>query len=180
MEYEKLVASRLYLSPFKKDDCTLLSSYLNNLNIYNMTLHIPFPYTLNDAISYYEKCQQKFLDIGMRSYGIYKKDDCRLIGCISISFDKSNNSGEVAYWIGEEFWNNGYASEALGSVLENAFNKDNYNKVFAYHYKKNKSSERVMIKNNMKLDGCLREHIIKDSVYYDLNLYSILQREFNK
>lgn len=178
MKFDKLDTLRLRLSPFKKDDYMMISSHLNNRNIYNMTLHIPFPYREEDAISYIEKCRQRFIDTRTRSYGIYRKKDSLLIGCISISFHESNNSGEVAYWIGEKFWNHGYASEALHRILENAFHKDNDNKVFAYHYKKNKSSERVMVKNNMKFDGCLREHIIKDNEYYDLYLYSILKKEY--
>lgn len=101
-----------------------------------------------------------------------------LIGCISISYDSSNKSGEVGYWIAEKYWNNGYASEALSSILEKAFKEDGYNKVYGFHYRKNVASGKVMIKNGMKKDGVVRDYIYKDKSYFDVFMHSILKKEF--
>lgn len=180
MKFDKLETRRLELKPLEPYDCDELTENLNNRKIYDGTFHIPFPYTKKDAEKYINSSMNKFETKGTRDYGIRLKTDNSLIGCISIGYNSINNSGEVAYWISEKHWNNGYASEALSKVLENAFTEDDYNKVYGLHYKYNLSSEKVMMKNKMKKDGVLRDHIYKDEKYLDVNIYSILKKEYIK
>lgn len=43
------VNSQIYLTQIKKDDKLSLLKYINDKDIYNNTLKIPFPYTKKDA-----------------------------------------------------------------------------------------------------------------------------------
>lgn len=178
MEFKRIKTKRLNLAPLRMEDYKDMARFLNNKKIYESTQHIPFPYTQEDAKKFIKISQTKFERMGTRDYGIYEKDT--LIGCINIANTKANKSGEVAYWIAENYWNKGYASEALAAIIEHAFLVDGYNKVYAYHYPNNKASASVMMKNGMQYDGVLREQIFKDGTYYDSCICSILRSEYRK
>lgn len=178
MVFKKIKTKRLSLAPLQSEDYEAMARFLNNKKIYDSTFHIPFPYTQEDAKKYIANSQSKFEKIGTRDYGIYFCHE--LVGCISISVDALNKSGEIAYWIAEMHWNKGYASEALAAILETAFLVDGYNKVYGYHYSGNVASKRVMMNNAMKNDGVLREHIFKDEQYRDICICSILRNEYKK
>ena len=70
-------------------------------------------------------------------------------------------------------------TEALGGLIKFIFENTNINKIELRHNVKNIASGKVMQKNNLKLDGILRQEDTKD--LSDHKLYSILREEyFNK
>jgi len=74
------------------------------------------------------------------------------IGIIGYSFVEEINDGsvmELEYYLLEEYWNNGYMTEALKKVIALAFEDGNVLKLFAQCHKDNVKSENVMIKCGM-------------------------------
>ncbi|MDP4146894.1 MAG: GNAT family N-acetyltransferase [Bacillota bacterium] len=59
-------------------------------------------------------------------------------------------TAEVEYCIGQTYWGNGYAPEALKAVLKYSFEKPEFNKLEAFHRIKNPKSGRVLQKAGMK------------------------------
>jgi len=51
------------------------------------------------------------------AFAVTDKANHRLMGTVSIRVDATHNRGEIAYWIGKQFWGHGYATEATGSVF---------------------------------------------------------------
>lgn len=88
--------------------------------------------------------------------------------------------GEIAYWVGEEYWGNGYATEAAEAIVEFAFVEKGYHKVFARYFDSNGASGRVLEKVGMKKEGILREQVKKDDAYVDLVYLGMLKSEFLK
>ena len=97
-----------------------------------------------------------------------------LYGAIALSNNKKFNNGELAYWIGEEFWGNGYATEAAQAILRFAFDEKKYHKVFARYFHSNQASGRVMQKLGMKKEGIFIDHVKKENQYVDLVYYGII------
>jgi len=87
--------------------------------------------------------------------------------------------GEIAYWVGESYWGNGYATEAAKGILEFAFIEKNYHKVFARYFNSNSASGKVIEKIGMKKEGILKEHVVKENKYIDLVYYGVLKNEFD-
>ncbi len=73
-----------------------------------------------------------------------------LYGAIALTNNQRFNNGEIAYWIGEGYWGNGYATEAAQAILQFAFAEKQYHKVFARYFKSNPASGRMMQKLGMK------------------------------
>ncbi len=58
-------------------------------------------------------------------------------------------TAEIEYCIGQKFWGNGYAGEALESLIAFTFQKTDFDKLEAYHRAENVKSGRVLEKSMM-------------------------------
>ena len=91
---------------------------------------------------------------------------------------KRHHRASIGYWVGEPFWNKGYASESLKEVLVFAFDELKLNKVYAQHESSNLASGRVMQKNGMIKEGELCGHTVKDGVSRDVVQYRLTEPEY--
>ncbi|MDZ7693856.1 MAG: GNAT family protein [Balneolaceae bacterium] len=82
--------------------------------------------------------------------------------------------------MGEPFWNNGYATEAIREVLIFGFDEINIHKILATHLLNNPASGKVMAKNGMVKEGELKDHIKKGDKYLSLIQYRLTRDEFNE
>lgn len=173
---EKLMITtdRLVLRLFHPSDAAIVATLCNNYNIYKNTLYLPYPYRLNDALSWIERHNENFMTDKNYEFAVTDKETGELFGAIALSNNKRFNQGELAYWIGEQYWGNGYATEAAQSILQFAFEEKKLHKVFARYFSSNPASGKVMDKIGMKKEGILREHVIKDGKYQDLVYYGII------
>ncbi|MCK1993802.1 GNAT family N-acetyltransferase [Peribacillus muralis] len=166
---------RLLLRLFQTSDATEVTKLCNNYNIYKNTLYLPYPYSMEDALSWIENHLHNFNDNSSYQFAITDKVTGKLFGAIALSYNQNFNNGEIAYWLGEEFWGKGYATEAGLAILEFAFTDKQYHKVFARHFSSNPASGRVLEKIGMRKEGVLREHIMKEKQYEDLVYYGIFK-----
>lgn len=177
---EKIIeTSRLILRLFKDTDAPEVAKLCNNYNLYKNTLYLPFPYSIDDAVSWIKNQLDNFNNDQCFEFAITDKITGNLYGAIALSNHQKFNNGEIAYWVGEEYWGNGYATEAAKAILEFAFIEKGYNKVFARCFHSNLASSRVIEKIGMKKEGILREHVKKNNEYIDLTHFGILKHETN-
>ena len=118
---------------------------------------------------------------GIYNWVVELKDSHQLIGSISVVNSNLNaKTVEIGYCYGSKFWNNGYASEALKTVIEFFFTKTDILLVEAQHISGNPASGKVMQKAGMKLDGILRQRRLNKFTKNldDLVVYSITKSEF--
>lgn len=94
-----------------------------------------------------------------------------MYGAIALTNNQWFHHGETAYWVGETFWGNGYATEAAQAVMEFAFEEKGYHRVFARCFRSNPASGRVLEKLGMKQEGILIDHVRKEDRYEDLVYY---------
>ena len=111
-------------------------------------------------------------------FAIILKTTKELIGAVSLIIDKGSNRAELGYWIGKEYWNQGYCTEAARAIVDYGFGQLLLHKITASHFYGNPSSGKVMSKIGMKKEGCLRKHIAKNSEFEDLVVYGILREEW--
>ncbi len=103
-----------------------------------------------------------------------------LIGAIGMTINARFRRAELGYWVGKEYWNRGYCTEASRAVIEYGFRELGLNKIVAHHISRNPSSGRVMTKCGMKKEGSFREHVFKAGRYEDLEGYGILRSDWEK
>lgn len=175
----RISTERLILRLFQKSDAKTVVTLCNNYNIYKSTLYLPYPYHINDALTWIETHYDNFINDKLYEFAITDEQTGEVVGAIALSHNKSFNHGELAYWIGEPYWGRGYATEAAKMVLQFAFKEIKLNKVFARYFSSNIASGKVMEKIGMKLEGIFKEHIVKEGKYVDLVYCGILEKEAN-
>ncbi|MDQ0269655.1 RimJ/RimL family protein N-acetyltransferase [Cytobacillus purgationiresistens] len=169
-----IVSDRLILRLFKESDAKNVSIMCNNYNIYKSTLSLPYPYSLECALSWIVNHEQNFALDRMYELAITDKNSGQLYGAIAISNHKQYKNGEIAYWIGEEYWGNGYGTEAAKAMIEFVFKEKNYHRVYARHFKSNPASGKIMKKCGMIYEGTLKDHIYKNDSFEDMVYYGII------
>jgi ribosomal-protein-alanine N-acetyltransferase len=85
------------------------------------------------------------------TFAIILKDTREVIGEITLHLiDPAKKYAQLAYWIGEPFWNQGLMTEAASAVLKYGFETLGFNLIYADCYADHIASQRVMIKNHMQ------------------------------
>ena len=98
------------------------------------------------------------------AWTIWEKESNTPIGGISIHSQEDDKLlCKVGYSIHPNYWNKGYATEALKVVLEYMLNEIGYQKVVAECLVDNPASKKVMEANNMVFE---KEKIINDHPNY--------------
>ena len=158
------------LREYTKADAERLIRLANNKNVSKyLTPLFPFPYTKKDAHWWLETGRN--LNDAINRVIEYNGE---FVGGIGINPQKGWKShiAEIGYWIGEEYWGNGIATDALKQMTKLALSTKKYQKLFAPVLGPNKASMRVLEKNNYQLEGVLKQDVIKDDTYFDIYSYA--------
>ena len=136
--------------------------------------------SVSETIKKLEKIVNNYSKNDFCWWGIEQKVNGELIGEIDLyDFDNETGNCEVSYSIGYEWWNKGYATEALRAVVDFGFRQMNVHKIAAAHNTDNPASGKVMTKVGMVQEGVIR-HMIRNSnnQYKDCAVYGILQEDY--
>ena len=175
-----LTTKRLILRPLLLSDADRVRLLAGNRKIADKMLNIPHPYKKGIAKEWISTHQAKFEAGEAVHFAIVLKSIEDLIGAIGLNVNKVYNRAELGYWIGEEYWREGYATEAAAAVIEYGFLRLNLHKITSSHFARNPASGKVMRKIGMKKEGFRREHVIKWNKHEDLVDYAILAKDWEK
>ena len=105
-------------------------------------------------------------------FAIRLKENGRLIG-ILLYFDEHGNTCEIGYGLGSDYWNRGYATEAVGSFLRFLFEEKGMKTVYASFFTGNEASRRVMEKCGMRYSRFSEKELEYLGLERDLTYYAI-------
>ncbi|MDD3367226.1 MAG: GNAT family N-acetyltransferase [Sphaerochaetaceae bacterium] len=175
-----LTSRRLILRPFTLDDAQALFAWAGDIEV---TKYLRF--TAHRDISESKKVIQRWIEEAKKPplfhWAIMLREDNRVIGSISIEIlSAHDNRGEVGYCIAKSDWNQGYATEALRTVLEFGLERAGFHRIEACHSVENPGSGKVMKKAGMLLEaGPLRNYYRSDlRGYQDVMMYTAFSRTF--
>ncbi len=159
------------------DDAGDLAVIANNFTIAsNLRDGFPHPYTIDDA----RKWIGMVLADGFRDmvFAIEYKGD--LAGSISLTFkdDIYRLNGEIGYFIGEKYWGNGIATEAIPLITKLGFESFDLERIYAEPFAANGASRRVLEKSGYRLEANLRNYVIKNDTIGDSCIYAMLRSEY--
>ncbi|WP_170311585.1 GNAT family N-acetyltransferase [Vallitalea okinawensis] len=110
---------------------------------------------------------------------IVDKEINEYIGDIGFfDYETAHRKVEIGFRLMKEFWGRGIVSSFIQQLLNYGFKELNYNRVQAYVDARNEGSKRVLLKNGFTCEGILREFEYEYGGFIDLEMYSILDREF--
>jgi|SRR5690625_1096141 len=169
-----LETERLLLRPYDIGDAPYAQKLAGDKELAETTF-LPHPYTL-EAAKDWIRSHSKLMESGEAfPFAVVLKIGEKLIGTMTLRVDKLHNKGELAYWIGKDYWNKGYATEAAKEVIDFGFNDQNLNRIWAPVMSKNKASVKVMQKVGLEYEGTLKQDILRWDEYEDVDVLGLLK-----
>jgi RimJ/RimL family protein N-acetyltransferase len=172
-----LTTERLVLRPFVLADAPAVQRLAGDREIAANTLLIPHPYPEGAAEEWIkghdEQSTNQIFAISLRGVG-------EAIGAIGLHVERKHERAEIGYWLGVPYWGHGYTTEAARAVVGYAFAEGGINRVFAYHFRCNPASGRVLLKLGMQPEGTMRQHIVKWGERVDVDYYGIIREDWEK
>jgi len=173
LETERLRLRRAYLTD--TDDIFICTGNENICRYETWERHRSHIETLgfiNDLMEKYDSNRCTEWIIEEKSLG-------RAIGVINLhDICEGNRYAEMGFWIAEDTWHKGYASEAARAVTDFAFSVLGLNKLGCMCATENTASEKVLLRLGMTLEGILRKHINIKGSFSDIKYFSILREEY--
>jgi RimJ/RimL family protein N-acetyltransferase len=152
-----------------------LVRHANNRNVsINLRDRFPHPYTDRDARNWLDAV------VGLEPETNFAIDVAgEAVGGIgyTMQYDVDRRSAEIGYWIGEEFWGRGIATEALIAVTDHAFANHDLCRVFAHVFDWNPASARVLEKAGYAFEGRMRKSVTKEGQTIDQLMYAKIREE---
>ncbi|MCX6059405.1 MAG: GNAT family N-acetyltransferase [Chloroflexi bacterium] len=123
---------------------------------------------LNEFLEEYEKD-------GLGAWGIEHRADRKLIGIINTSIPhRINRRVEMGYTISRAYWGQGYATEAVKTLIEFGFEKMDLLRIEAVVLPEHLASARVLEKSGMQYEGVLHSYQVWKNKPCDLCMYAIV------
>ena len=140
-----LTTTRLNLRPYLLADASDVQRLAGDRKVADTTLNIPHPYEDGMAEQWISSLETSWKSRSGITYAITLADSQQLIGTVSLS--KINGSeAELGYWIGADFWGNGFCTEASTELLRVCPSKFGIHQVRAVHLARNPASGKVLQK----------------------------------
>lgn len=140
---EPIVTERLELRAIETRDRARLVELANNWRVVKNLSMMPYPYTQEAADEWIGK--QDELWASGKQIPLAITIGGSLIGGIGIGV-REHGDWELGYWLGEPYWNRGYASEAAIALRDFAFEKLGLERAVAGHYADNHASGSILTK----------------------------------
>ncbi|ABS63101.1 GCN5-related N-acetyltransferase [Parvibaculum lavamentivorans DS-1] len=147
---EELKTEQLLLRPLRETDAERLAGLANNWNIARMLSRMPYPYALNMAQDWIARTAAERAEGEEFVYAVTNGEG--FIGTCGIQAH-ANGTHEIGYWIGEPYWNRGYATEAARAVLADGITRFGAETIVSGHYWENHASGRVLTKLGFRYTG---------------------------
>lgn len=178
MNTQTLNTDRLVLNRFTVDDAAaMFHGWANSETVTRWMFLMPGK-TMEEYQEYLQSVTKRYMLVdSYHHWAIRCHDKC--IGTIALMVDTQHNSAQLAYALTEEYWGNGYMTEALKAVLEFGFNVLKLHRIGADHFAENPGSGKVMQNAGLKKEGITRDKYYKFGTYHDAICYGILENEWN-
>lgn len=114
-------------------------------------------------------------------WGIFQKHQSdKLVGIIeAMDFNQKVNTVSIGYFLAEDNWGKGIATESVRMVVKFLFEEVNVNRIQAEVMPANEVSKKVLLTNGFMKEGLLREAFIwSGKGIIDLEIYGILKGDY--
>ena len=150
----ELETPRLTLRSLRATDAPVIANLVNAWEVVRYTTSIPFPYDLAMAKAFIASQRERWsawtpstAPAEEVAFAIERNQDQQLVGCIGLQPAESSGGVEFGYWVGQPYWNQGYASEAVARLARFAFEAIDVDEIWAAAVPINDASHRVLEKN---------------------------------
>jgi RimJ/RimL family protein N-acetyltransferase len=176
-----LRTKRLILRRFAMSDAKDVQRLAGHRLIYATTANIPHPYPDGAAEEWISQHEELIRKAQSFPFAITLKDSGALIGCIALfGVLATHKKAEIGYWIGVDYWGQGYCSEAAQAIAKFGFSVLKLNKIVGRFKVGNTASGRILKKIGMKKVGVFKQDFFRDGRFQDTAFYEVLRSEFKR
>jgi len=153
------------LREWKRSDADALAAIANNKKIWdNVRDRLPFPYTKKDAKEWLDLVKKQKI---VTTFCI--DVDGKLVGSIGVTLkdDVYRKTAEIGYFIAEEYWGRGIATEAVKQMVSYVQEKFAIVRIYAEVFEHNKASMKALEKNGFYLECIRKKAAYKNNVILD-------------
>jgi RimJ/RimL family protein N-acetyltransferase len=146
-----LVSERLLLRAPEKADTNAIAHLANNINVASKVSRMPHPYTEKDAENFIARVASGAM--GKCVYAVTLTETRDFIGCCALERQEGGRGLEIGYWLGEPYWNRGFATEAAQTLIDFGFRHFDGDFIDARVRVMNIASRRVIQKCGFQFQG---------------------------
>jgi len=173
-----IVGEKVRLRPIERDDLPRFVEWFSDPEVRrHLALYLPF--SLAQEERWFENLLGRLERQESVALTIETAEGAHIgnIGLNSINWKDRN--AELGISIGEKaYWDQGYGTDAIRTLLGLAFRQMNLHRVFLRVDADNARGIRCYEKAGFRREGTFREVVFKEGTYHDQYVMSILQSEF--
>lgn len=177
MDIQPIKCDKFILRVPRKLDAQSLSAHINNKNIYNVTSHIPYPYSESDFFEWFGGVEKDHSMDYPNSVNFVIDVDGSAIGGIGLQRIQKKHKAELGYWLSEDYWGKGIMTRAVNAVVKFGFDELQLVRIFTHIYEENLGSKKVVEKCGFELEGLLRNDTIKNRRVISAYSHSIVPQQ---
>ncbi len=159
---------------YREDDAENIVRLGGNYQIWrHLGDAFPFPYTHEKALAWLHEVAAQD---PTTCFAIADPEN-RLCGGVGVMLKSEPNyahDGEIGYWLGRQYWNQGIATAAVRAFTAWVRAAYGLQRVSARVFATNTASARVLQKCGFRLEGTLRQGVRKEDRYLDLLVFGHL------
>ncbi|MCP6758913.1 MAG: GNAT family N-acetyltransferase [Fischerella sp. CENA71] len=161
-------------------DAVDMYEYASDPEIANLGLWLPF-HSIEDSLKDLTEVIEGYDKGEIFAWAIELKNANKMIGRIGLGdYSLKNARAELGYASNRRYWGKGLMTEAVKQIIDFSFINLAMNRIEAVCLPENVASIRVLEKVGMQFEGVKREYTFVRGKFDDLNLYSILKREWQE
>ena len=150
-----LTGEGFVLRPWRAEDAVSLAANADNRNVWsNLRTRFPRPYTLADARTWISRCasgRERGVQLAIEVGGL-------AVGGIGVDLVTTNapRTGELGYWLGEDYWGRGIAGASVRMVCPLAFERLALDRLRAIVRSSNEASLKILEHSGFAVESRMR------------------------
>jgi ribosomal-protein-alanine N-acetyltransferase len=160
----EFVSNNVNLTGITKTDEEDITAYMQDKEISEGTLRIPFPYNIEHARIWVEDNDRFEQENGFKKNYAIRDSKGKMLGSIGLHFNYGYGAdkSEFGYWIGKPYRNKGIMTEAIKLFAELARREYQLNILEAHVFHFNLASQRVLKKAGFTQYELIADYYMKD------------------
>lgn len=176
---KRFITERLVIREYQRGDIDDFLYVVRQPEIRATTYGIPDDYPRSRAKKWFRFLRENMRRLESFEFGMFLKDTEKYIGNVGlINISRNHNHAYITYYTDTAHCGQGLTTEAARKMLEFGFSSLGFEKISGTCMSSNPASRRIMEKLGMKYEGTLRNELLKNGVYYDIDHLSILKSEY--
>lgn len=178
MEQELYLRSdRLIIRTYQMGDEDQVYDVINDPKIAKMMLRMPYPYPREQlAVWLHFTRKNSEYEKGYECGIFYKEQYIGNVGIVNV--DLTYHQAEITYFIGTKYIGQGFATEAVKTMLRFGFETLGLERIQGRCMCHNIGSKKVLDKCGFQYEGIGRHEVLKEGTYQDVYHSSILHSEY--